>query len=443
MSPRDSKAKSEAEPCAFDAGSISAPVITGMGAVTPFGWGVEALMEGAYSNRHGFRGLSVIDAAEQRTALAGEVPLDEAALLGGVFESMTALQRKRLARTDGFALAATHEALQQAGLDREALSDIGARVGLFFGSSTGAMREGEDFFFDLKDRPEKRLAASRLATQQNSGPGDCVARHYGVGGPHMTFATACCASTMAIEAAWLAIATDEIDMALVGGADGLCNLTFAGFNSLRAVSANPCQPFRKERDGLCIGEGAGVLVLERASHAMERGATSLAKLLAVASSCDAHHMTAPHPEGEGVVRAIERALHLAQVTVRDVSFINAHGTGTPHNDAAEAAAFRRVFGDLLGHLPVTSTKGAIGHLLGSAGAVEAVVSVRSLMDAQLHPTPGSFRADPELGLDLVESVARELASPQIGLSTNLAFGGANAVAVLARADFERQEMAKR
>ena len=411
-----------------------APVITGLGAVTPFGWGVQALMEGLNANRRGFRSLSVIEAEGHRTGLAGEVPEDEEAERNGVFEGLGDCARKRLARTDRFALAAAHEALTQAGLDRGAIDALGPRAGLFFGSSTGAMLEGEHFFRDLVDTPAARVAASRLATQQNDGPGDTVARHFGLRGPHVTFATACCAATMALEAAWLALCCGEIDLALVGGSDGLCQLTYAGFNSLRAVSSEPCQPFRAERDGLSLGEGAGVLVLERCGGAAARAARPLARVLSAASSCDAHHMTAPHPTGDGVARAIERALELAELRPEEVSFVNAHGTGTPHNDAAEAAAFERVFGASLKRIPVTSTKGAVGHLLGSAGAVEAVVSVRSLVDRRLHPTPGLDASDPAFALDLVRGEARRLSDPRVGLSTNLAFGGANAVALFARAE---------
>ncbi|MFT5687962.1 MAG: 3-oxoacyl-[acyl-carrier-protein] synthase II [Planctomycetota bacterium] len=406
-------------------------VVTGLGAVTPFGWDLKCLMDGLLLNERAIDEMQLLDPAGHRTSIAGEVRDDAEALRSGVFEGMKTRQFARLARTDRFALAATHEALGQARLERRDLVSLGSRVGLFFGSSTGAMHEGEQFFAELVKDPmasarRETISPGRLSTQQNDGPGNTVARHFGVGGPHLTFATACAAATMAIEAAWLAFAADEIDVAIVGGSDGLCHLTYAGFNSLRAVSANPCQPFRAERDGLTIGEGAGVLILERAGQARKRGAPALARLLSASSSCDAHHMTAPHPEGLGIGRAIERALDLAGAQPADVSFVNAHGTGTPHNDGAEAVAFRAVFGDGLAKLPVTSTKGAIGHLLGSAGAVEAVVTVRTLQLSSVHPTPGLPSVDPAQPLDLVRGRARALENTNIGLSTNLAFGGANA-----------------
>lgn len=412
-----------------------APVVTGMGAVTPFGWGVAPLVDGLFQDRRAFTDLRVVPAEGQRTKLAGEVSGDvtEAeALQRGCSPPLAPAARRRLARTDVFALAAAAEALESAGWTLDELERRGDRVGLFFGSSTGAMREGEEFYYAQSAAPEQRLGVRGLATQQNQGPGDTVARLYGLRGPRMTFATACAAATMALEAAWLSLRAGEIDVALVGGSDGLCRLTYAGFNSLRAVSAEPCQPFRSTRDGLTLGEGSGVLVLERPSLARARGARARARLLGAASTCDAHHMTAPQPEGDGLARALERALRLAGVAPTEVGFVNAHGTGTPHNDAAEAAAFLRIFGDALPNVPVTSTKGAIGHLLGSAGAVEAVVTVHCLQEGRVHPTPGEDAADPGFGVDLVRRAPRLVPRARVAVSTNLAFGGANAALVFGR-----------
>ena len=184
--------------------------------------------------------------------------------------------------------------------------------------------------------------------------------------------------------------------------------------------------------GLSLGEGAGVLVLERAEHAAQRGAKPIAILAGEASTCDAHHMTAPQPDGSGASDAIRLALADAGVEPADVDFVNAHGTGTPLNDAAEAVALKAVFGDRVHSIPVTSTKSLIGHLLGSAGAVEAVVTVLGLARREVHPMPDTGTLDPELGLDLVLGVPRSLSRAACAISTSLAFGGANAVLVFSR-----------
>ena len=417
-------------PASQSSGRLYLPVVTGMGAVTPFGWGVAPLVDGLMRDRRAFTEPSVFSVAEHRTSLAGEVPPEGAP--PAPFASLGSAQRAKLARTDRFAWAATCEALEQAGWGFADLRALGPRLGLFFGSSTGGMHEGEEFYAALCDAPGERHSITKLATQQNQGPGETVARLLGTSGPNVTIATACAASTMALEAAWLALRSGEVDVALVGGSDGLCQLTYAGFNSLRAVSESPCEPFRAERDGLTLGEGAGVLVLERPFAAKQRGAQPLAQVLAAASTCDAHHMTAPEPEGEGIRRAILRALELADVSPGDVAFVNAHGTGTPHNDAAEAHAFGHVFAALGAQVPITSTKGAIGHLLGSAGVVEAIATIRCLQEGRVHPTPGTGEADPALGVDLVRQAVRLLPGAGVALSTNLAFGGANAAALFAR-----------
>jgi 3-oxoacyl-[acyl-carrier-protein] synthase II len=231
---------------------------------------------------------------------------------------------------------------------------------------------------------------------------------------------------MAIGAALRALRRGDAEVALAGGSDSFCQLTHAGFNSLRAVDERPCRPFRKDRAGLTIGEGAGVLVLETLAHAAARGARPIALLAGESATCDAHHMTAPHPEGRGAAEAMALALEDAGLDAVEIDFINAHGTGTPLNDAAEAEAMRRIFGDRLPTIPVTSTKALIGHLLGSAGAVEAIATILGLARREVHPMPAAGAADAALGLSLVVGAPRRLARAGAALSTNLAFGGANA-----------------
>ena len=203
-----------------------------------------------------------------------------------------------------------------------------------------------------------------------------------------TVSSACAASALAIEQALRAIRRGEVEVAFTGGADCLCVTTYAGFNSLRAVDERPCRPFRADRAGLSLGEGAAVLVLESLDHAMARGAAPLAELLGAGASCDASHMTAPSPDGSWAAEAMRRALADAGLDSAAIDFLNAHGTATPLNDAAEAAAIGLVFGDRARALPVEATKGVVGHLLGAAGAVEAVATIVSLRRVQVHPTPG-------------------------------------------------------
>jgi 3-oxoacyl-(acyl-carrier-protein) synthase len=226
-------------------------------------------------------------------------------------------------------------------------------------------------------------------------------------------------------------------VAIVGGADSLCRLTYAGFNALRVVDEDPCRPFRAGRAGMNLGEGAGVLVLESRERALERRALVFGELLGVGNSCDAHHMTAPHPEGLGAALAIERALADAGLEPEDIDFINAHGTGTPLNDASEWNGFVRVFGEERARsLPVTATKASVGHLLGSSGAIEAIATLQCLRAKTVHPTPRSPEGAPggddlEVPVRLVLGEALPVPDAERALSTSFGFGGANAAAVFA------------
>jgi len=396
-------------------------VVTGLGAVTPFGWGAEKLWAGARRGVTAVGPFTRFDASRHRTHLAAEVPLDEAG----------SEPSPRLSLADRFAVAAAHEAVAQAGLDLERCRE---RTGVFFGSSAGGMLEGEWFFDAHIHRGARHARRGLVASQQFNGPGDAVARAIGAGGQVETISSACASAAMAIGAALAALRRGDVEVALAGGSDALCQLTYGGFNALRSVDEAPSRPFRKDRLGLSLGEGAGVLVLETAAAAAARGAAPLAILAGEASTCDAHHMTAPHPDGSGASDAIRLALADARIPADHVDFVNAHGTGTPLNDAAEAAALKAVFGDRTPSIPVTSTKSLIGHLLGSAGAVEAVVTVLGLARNEVHPMPDTGEHDPALGLDLVLGVPRRLSRPRSAISTSLAFGGANAVLVFSVRD---------
>ncbi|MCA8960879.1 MAG: beta-ketoacyl-[acyl-carrier-protein] synthase family protein [Planctomycetes bacterium] len=394
--------------------------ITGVGAVSAHGWGVEPLWRGLSEGPAAIRPFDLFDHSRHRTHLAAQVP--------SPFPPLTI--DRHASRSDRFAITAAAEALRSADLDLAA-TDTARSVGAFFGSSTGGMFEAESFFRILVERGGDRLPMRRLATHQNNSPGDAVARRFGVTGPVETVSTACAAGSMAIGNACRALDSGEVDVAITGGADGLCQLTYAGFNALRAVDVEPCRPFRADRRGLSLGEGAGVLVLETAEHARRRGARILGWLCGAAASCDAFHMTAPVRDGSGAARAMLGALQRARCAPEAIAFVNAHGTGTAHNDVAEWHALRQVFGDRASAVPVTSTKGSIGHLLGAAGAIEAVATVLCLVHGAVHPTPGDGAIAEGVEIDLVRGAPRAIVHPGIAISVNLAFGGANAAIVVA------------
>ncbi|MEO8198152.1 MAG: beta-ketoacyl-[acyl-carrier-protein] synthase family protein [Thermoanaerobaculia bacterium] len=390
--------------------------ITGLGAVSGYGAGTAALWKGLASGTSAIGPFSRFEHARFRTQFASEA--GEPAATAGPARSSIA---------DRFALAAAREALAQAGLPSQ-LDDLSC--GIYFGSSTGGMFESESYFADLLGEPRRASRIGRLTAQQTCSPGETVARAHGVRGPVQTVASACASATLAMGNALAALRAGDIDVAIAGGSDSLCRLTYAGFNSLRAVDPKACRPFRAEREGMSIGEGAAVLVLESAASASARGARVLGWLVGAGASCDAHHMTAPDPQGAGIARAVEAALADASLSADDIDFVNVHGTGTPHNDAAEANMLRAVFGERLSTLPLTSSKGAIGHYLGAAGAIEAVATMLCFLHGAVHPTPGEGAVDPAMNLDLVIGRPRPVPGARFALSTNLAFGGTNAAIIL-------------
>ncbi|HLU39512.1 MAG TPA: beta-ketoacyl-[acyl-carrier-protein] synthase family protein [Planctomycetota bacterium] len=393
--------------------------VTGLGAVTGFGAGVAALARGLRRGAPAISPVTTFDPGAHRTQLAGMAPLppqregDPAARLG---------------RGERFAVQAAEEAIVHAGLGAAELT----AAGVFFGSSNGGLLEGEAFFRRLRRR-ERRLGLRQVASHQNNGPGDAVARRFQCTGPVLTCSSACTSANMALAAALDALRAGECEVALAGGADALSEVTYAGFNALRAVDPGPSRPFRVDRAGLSMGEGAGVLLLETEAHARARGAVVLAELAGAGATCDAHHMSAPKDDALGPLHAMQRALDDAGESPSSVAFVNAHGTGTPHNDVVEARALRELFGERVADVPVTSTKSLVGHLLGACGGLEAVVCVLGLLYREVHPTGGDDPADPELGLDVVIGGVRRLAGARVALSNNLAFGGNNVTVVFRRA----------
>ena len=400
-------------------------VVTGLGAVSPFGWGLGPLWDGLRSGRAAIGPFDRFDHSGHRTHVASQV--DTAAEL-----EPPRGKRRRLSLADRFGMAAAREAVARAAID---VGHGGDRTGVYFGTSTGGMFETEIYlealFAAMAGRgqpPPTRL----LASQQNNGPGDAVARDLGIGGPVQTVSAACASGAMAIGDALRAVRRGDVNVAIAGGSDSLCRLTYAGFNSLRSVDERPCRPFRGDRAGLSLGEGAAALILEPLERALARGARPLALAAGEAATCDAHHMTSPHSKGLGAAEAIREALAGARLDPSEIDFVNAHGTGTPLNDAAECAALAAVFGDRASDLPVTSTKSLVGHLLGTAGALEAVATILCLQNGEVHPMPDDGTPDPAIRLRLVLGRPQSLARARHALSTNLAFGGANAALVFTR-----------
>ena len=400
-------------------------VVTGIGAVSPLGWSIESFWDGLRAGRTAVGPFDRFDHARHRTHIAAQVDLDaEPRPVRG--------RPRRVTHADRFAVAAARSAVEQAAVD---LRGRPGRAGVYFGSCTGGMFESEAVLESLLSAAPHRAARpamSLLASQQNNGPGDAVARDLGVGGPVETVSAACASGAIAIGAALNAVRRGEVDLAVAGGSDSLCRLTYAGFNALRSVDERPCRPFRGDRAGLSLGEGSAALVLETLEHARARGARPLAIVAGEAATCDAHHMTSPQPEGRGAADAIRGALSDARLDPAAIDFVNAHGTGTPLNDAAECAALVAVFAGRATDLPVTSTKSLVGHPLGSAGALEAVATILCLRNGEVHPMPGEGDADPALPLRLVQGRPLSLARARHALSTSLGFGGANAALVFTR-----------
>jgi 3-oxoacyl-[acyl-carrier-protein] synthase II len=350
---------------------------------------------------------------------------------------------------------AVDEAVGQAGGLDALVGGAPELVGVFFGGSTAGMMESEEVF-----RPSETLTAGdrlpdaelrMLASQPLDVPAATVARHLGASGIVVTVSSACASGTQALGVALDALRSGEVEVAVVGGADSLCRLTYAGFNALRVVDERACRPFRAGRAGMTLGEGAGVVVIEPEERALERVRTGRARifatLLGVGNSCDAHHMTAPHPEGLGASLAVRRALRDAGLPadVSSLAFLNAHGTGTPLNDLSEWRGVASVFGSDASTVPLTATKASVGHLLGSSGAIEAAVTALSLPRAIVPPTPRSGEPDeaidPETPGRLVLDEALEIdfredgaegGRGSVALSTSFGFGGANAAAAFGR-----------
>ena len=386
--------------------------VTGLGVVSPFGAGVKAYWEGLSGGVCAIRPLTLIDTEGFRCRIGAEVPDS----IGG---------STRRSRADRFALAAAREALDDAGIGRADRAD----TALIVGAVGGGMLEAEAWYWQRArgvTAPPPRVLASCFPSSHV----DVVGSALGLGGPRETVVTACSSGAASLAMAADLIADGVVSIALAGGVDALTRICFMGFNTLKLLDPEPCRPFDRDRRGMSIGEGAAFVVLEVVEHARARDARVYAELTGYGMSTDAFHVTSPHPEGEGMVRAIRAALAQAGVSPADVGYANAHGTATPQNDRIEARALREVFGE--GGLLVSSTKSMIGHTMAAAGTLEAVATVLALGHDVIPPTARLDATDPDIPFDCVPRVARELAVEH-AISNSFGFGGQNVTLVFRRA----------
>ncbi len=390
-----------------------------MGAVTALGVGAEIL---------------------HRRWSAGELGIDGGFGAATGFEPSERLSTKQLRRSDRFtqlALVAADEAIAQAGWDGGTGGHDPSRVACVIGTGIGGLETIETDIELLRDGGTRALPALAIPMLMPNAAGAAVALRHGAHGPTFATVSACASGANAIGTGLRLIQSGEVDAAIVGGTEAaLTAFARAAFAKMGALSpTGVSRPFDRDRDGFVMGEGAGVLVLEAEELARERGAPLLGRVLGYGTTLDAHHLTAPDPEGRFAARAIEAALAEAGVAPAAVDYVNAHGTSTPLNDLAEARALRLALGDAAGRVPVSSTKSTLGHLLGAGGAVEAIATLLALGAALAPPNLGFEHADPEVPLDVVTGTARTLerrdGQPLVGLSNSFGFGGHNAVLCLA------------
>jgi 3-oxoacyl-[acyl-carrier-protein] synthase II len=393
--------------------------ITGVGQVSALGAGMPSLAAGVAA---GTCGIAPLTAFEHR----GRAPV--AAVEASLLPDDGGRRERRASRSDRLAIAAAGEACRMAGLDAAARADAALTVG----TTTGGMRETEEAYRRLRAGGARRPRLSGFLGMPLSTVGAALSQALGVFGPRVTVSTACSSSALGIVAAADLVRRGDAPVALAVGVDALCRLTYAGFDALQALDPEPCRPFDAARRGLTLGEGAAALVLERADAARARGARILALLLGAGTTADAHHVTAPHPESVGAIAALRAALAAAGVAPEAVDYVNAHGSGTKHNDACEVAALRAVFGARLARVPVSSSKSQIGHCLAAAGALEATITITALRDGVVPATVTLRTPEAEWAdLDLVPAAGRR-AALGVAVSSSYGFGGHNVTLVLAR-----------
>ncbi|EOI06990.1 beta-ketoacyl-acyl-carrier-protein synthase II [Enterococcus moraviensis ATCC BAA-383] len=399
-------------------------VITGMGAVTPLGNTVKEYWQNLVNGKLGIAKITKFDSEDTGVALAGEVK---------DFDPSEVLDRKEQKRMDLFSqygLVAAMEAWNMSGLTQETIDP--KRFGVIVGSGIGGMTTLQDQVRVMDKKGAKRVTPFFVPMVIANMASGNISIKLGAKGPSQTIVTACASATNAIGEAFRTIKYGLADMMITGGTEAtICEIGIAGFAALSALNTteDPTRasiPFDKERHGFVMGEGAGMLMLEELEHAQKRGATILGEIVGYGSNCDASHMTAPLKDGSGAADAIELALAEASIDASAVGYVNAHGTSTPANDAAETAALKRVFGERAYDIPISSTKSMTGHLLGAAGGIEAIACVKTLQEGVAHPTVGYQVEDPECDLDYVTAGSRPVQA-DYAISNSFGFGGHNGV----------------
>ncbi|MBB5174828.1 beta-ketoacyl-ACP synthase II [Texcoconibacillus texcoconensis] len=404
-------------------------VVTGMGAVTPLGNHVDTTWEQVLKGQSGVGEVTHFDASEFPTQIAAELKDFDP----GQF--MDKRDARKMDRFTQYAVAGAKMALEDADLTID--ESNAERVGVWIGSGIGGMETFETQFRNYEKKGHRRVSpffVPMLIPDMASGQ---VSISTGAKGINSCSVTACASGANSIGDAYKVIERGDADAMITGGAEApITEISFAGFTSAKALSTNDDQktasrPFDKNRDGFVMGEGSGILILESLESAKKRGATIYAEIVGYGATGDAYHVTAPAPEGEGAVRAMKEALKDAEISLEDVEYINAHGTSTEYNDKYETRAVKTVFGDHAYNLAMSSTKSMTGHLLGAAGAVEAIFSIRAINEGILPATINYETPDEDCDLDYVANAAREQ-NVNVTLSNSLGFGGHNVSLIFKR-----------
>ena len=405
-------------------------VVTGLGALTPIGNNVAEYWEGLISGRNGIEPVTLFNASQHASRIAGEVKgFDPNAFLDRK-------ESKRMDRFTQFAVIASGQALSDSQL---IINELNAdQVGIIIGTGVGGLRVMEEQQEIYLSKGPSRCSPFMVPTMIANMAAGMTAIHVGARGPNSCTVTACAAGSNAIGDAFRLIQYGYADVMICGGTEAAVTpLSMAGFASMKALStrneepSKASRPFSIDRDGFVMGEGSGILLLEELEHALARGAKIYAEIAGYGTTCDAYHMTSPIPDGRGAARAIELALKDAQLNPQDINYINAHGTSTPLNDSIETKAIKKAFGSRAKAIAISSTKSMTGHLLGGSGGIEAVATVLAVCHGQIPPTINLDNPDPECDLDYVPNISR---TQQVGaaVSNSFGFGGHNASLVFKR-----------